>query len=204
MKRVVPALVVAGLLGGVPVLLGGCGSAGRPGPAPQLPSALLREARPIGQGERFHPPATGPLIGSCGNRLGPRSGVHVELFAANRVVLVAAGIGTLPPRTFSEGRISRARCYGELVTIDPTGLVLSRPGAPLSLADLFRSWGQPLSDHRIAGFAAPRSSRVLVFVDGHPWPGPPATVPLRRHSVIVLEVGPYVPPHSSYEFPPGS
>jgi len=29
-------------------------------------------------------------------------------------------------------------------------------------------------------------------------------VPLTRHAEIVLEVGPHVPPHSSYMFPPGT
>jgi hypothetical protein len=29
-------------------------------------------------------------------------------------------------------------------------------------------------------------------------------VPLTRHAEIVLEVGPHVPSHSSYAFPPGS
>jgi dihydroxyacid dehydratase/phosphogluconate dehydratase len=36
------------------------------------------------------------------------------------------------------------------------------------------------------------------------WPGAPGAVPLTRHAEIVLEVGPHVPPHSSYAFPPGS
>jgi hypothetical protein len=48
---------------------------------------------------------------------------------------------------------------------------------------LFRSRGQPLSATRLASFRA---------------------VPLTRHAEIVLEVGPHVPPHSSYAFPPGS
>jgi hypothetical protein len=48
---------------------------------------------------------------------------------------------------------------------------------------VFRSWGQPLSATRLASFRA---------------------VPLTRHAEIVLEVGPHVPPHSSYAFPPGS
>jgi len=26
---------------------------------------------------------------------------------------------------------------------------------------------------------------------------------LRRHAEIVLEIGPYVPPHARYTFPPG-
>jgi hypothetical protein len=166
-----------------------------------VPRALVLEARPIGRGARFHPPATGPVIGRCFPSLGPRFGVHVELFAANRVVLVAEGIGTKPPRTFSAGRISGAACYGTLVTIDPTGLVLVRPGARLTVADLFRSWGQPLSAHQLVSFRAPHGTDVSVFVDGHRWIGAATEVPLTRHAEIVLEIGPHVPPHSSYTFP---
>jgi hypothetical protein len=143
------------------------------------------------------------MIGRCSHRLGAREGVHVEVFAANRVVIVAAGIGTRPPRTFSAGRISGAGCYGDLVTLEPTGVVLVRRGLRLSLLALFRAWGQPLSRHRLGGFSVPAGSRVAVFVGGRRWRGLPASVPLARHSEIVLEVGPYVPPHASYTFPPG-
>jgi len=45
---------------------------------------------------------------------------------------------------------------------------------------------------------------VLVFVDGKRWRATPGAVPLSPHAVIVLEVGPYVPPHVSYRFPPGT
>ncbi len=125
------------------------------------------------------------------------------MFAANRVVLVAAGIGTRAPRSFSAGRISGAGCYGDLVTVEPTGVVLVRPGASRSLSDLFRAWGQPLSRHRLAAFLAPAGTEVSVFVNGRRWRAAPGGVPLVRHWEIVLEVGPYVPPHSSYTFPPG-
>jgi hypothetical protein len=130
--------------------------------------------------------------------------VHVEVFAANRVVIVPAGIGTRPPRKSSEGRISGARCYGALVTLEPTGVVLVRRGPPLTLSDLFASWGQPLSNRRLASFAAHRHGRVSVFVNGKPWPGSPGSVVLVHHSEIVVEIGPYVPPHPSYRFPPGT
>lgn len=182
----------------------GCGASEPPGSAPPLPPDLVARARPIGQGARFHPPATGPVVGRCRAGLGRRTGVHVEVFAANRVVLVPAGIGTRPPRTIFAGRIARARCYGDLVTIDPTGLVLVRPGARLTVAAIFRSWGQPLSSRRVASFTAPAGGHVAVFVDGRHRPGPPGAVPLTRHAEIVLEVGPFVPPHASYTFPPGS
>ncbi|HWF52139.1 MAG TPA: hypothetical protein VG294_15975 [Solirubrobacteraceae bacterium] len=164
----------------------------------------MAEARPIGRGPGFQPPAPRSVLGPCRPRLGARVGVHVELFAANRVVLVPAGIGTRAPRRFSAGRIARARCYGDLVTLEPTGVALVRPGARMLLSDLFRAWRQPLSASRLATFSAPGATRVVAFVDGRRWRRSPGTVPLTRHSEIVLEVGPHVPPHSSYTFPSGT
>lgn len=181
---------------------GACGTASEPGPGSAIPPALLLGARPIGRGARFHPPATGPVIGPCARRLGPRDEVHVELFAANRVVLVPAGIGVRPPLRFLSGRISGAACYGALATIDPTGLVLASRSRRLTLADLFRSWGQSLTTRRLAGFKAARGTSVAVYVDGRRRPGSPGGVPLTPRAEIVLEVGPYVPPHASYTFPP--
>jgi hypothetical protein len=196
------AAAAAGFL--VLIMAMGCGSAPRAPLTSGLPPALVAQARPIGRGASFHPPATGPMIGRCRGRLGSRFGVHVELFAANRVVLVPAAIGTRPPRGFSAGRISRARCYGDLVTLEPTGVVLVRPGGRRVLSDLFRAWGQALSPRRLASFAAAPGTRVAVFVDGRRRRGSPGSVPLTRHSEIVLEVGPHVPPHASYTFPPGA
>jgi hypothetical protein len=190
-------------------LITGCGAAEQrsaAGGATQIataPPALVRQARPIGLQPRFHPPARGSVVGPCRPRLGLRHGVHVEIFAANRVVLLAAGMGTRPPVQRSEGRIVSARCYGSLVTLEPTGVVLVRPGARLTLAAVFRSWGQPLSRSRLASFAAGPGEQVEVFVGGRRWAGRPGAVPLRAHAEIVLEVGPYVPPHSHYTFPPG-
>jgi hypothetical protein len=140
------------------------------------------------------------VLGRCEPRIGPRFGVHVEVFARNRVMLVAAGIGIRSPLRVSEGRITSARCYGSLVTVEPTGVVLVRPGAAVRMSDLFRSWGQPLSSGRIASFAGP----VRAYVGGRRVTGPPESIPLTRHAEIVLEVGPYVPPHAAYTFPPGA
>jgi hypothetical protein len=176
----------------------------RPPAAASIPRALLSEARPIGTGPRFTLPASGPVAGQCQPSLGPRVGVHVEVFAANRVLLLPAGIGARPPWEKLNGRITSAGCFGALVTLDPTGLVLVRPGARLKLADLFRSWGEPLSGTRLASFSAQAGTQVAVFVNGRPWRGASAAVPLARHAEIVLEVGPHVPPHSSYAFPPGT
>jgi hypothetical protein len=191
------------------IAVAACGPAGQASSSSQpassaIPSALLSEARPVGVGPRFHPPVSGQVSGSCQPAVGPRDGVHVEVFAANRVLLLPAGIGTRPPRASLNGRITAARCYGALVTLDPTGVVLVRRGAELTLGALFSSWGEPLSRTRLASFTAAARTAVTVFVDGKPWPGAPTAVPLARHAEIVLEVGPHVPPHSSYTFPPGT
>jgi len=171
---------------------------------PGIPRALLQEARPIGAGPRFQPPISGQPTGHCSRRLGRRAAVHVELFAKNRVVIVPAGIGTHPPRRLIDGQIAAALCYGDLVTLAPTGVALVAAGRRLTLAVLFRSWGEPLSSSRLASFRARPGTHVTAFVDGHRWHASPRAIPLLRHSEIVLELGPYVPPHHSFAFPPGS
>jgi hypothetical protein len=190
------------------ILPAACGSTGRPPTAATVtalppPAALVAQARPIGRGSRFQPAASGPVVGACDRGLGRREGVHVEVFAANRVVLVPAGIGTRPRVGFSGGRISSAGCYGELVTLDPTGLVLVRLGSRLVLADLFRAWGQRLSSRRVGSFSVSAGAGVVVFVNGRRWVGAPGRVPLAPHWEIVVEIGPFVPPHRSYTFPTG-
>jgi hypothetical protein len=205
--RVARAVRIAVLPMAAAAVASACASPQPPARLPataSIPRALLSEARPIGTGPRFTLPVSGPVAGACQRSLGPRVGVHVEVFAANRVLLLPAGIGARQPWAKLDGRIASAPCYGALVTLDPTGLVLVRPGARLTLADLFRSWGEPLSRTRLTSFSAPAGSQVAVFVDGRRWNGGPASVPLTRHAEIVLEVGPPVPPHSSYAFPPGT
>jgi hypothetical protein len=205
--RVARAVRIAVLPMAAAAVVSACGSSqpsARPTAIAAIPRSLLSEARPIGTGPRFTLPASGPVAGPCQPSPGPRVGVHVEVFAANRVLLLPVGIGARRPWAKLNGAVTSARCYGALVTLDPTGLVLVRPGARLTLADLFRSWGEPLSRTRLTSFSAPAGTQVAVFVDGRRWNAGPASVPLTRHAEIVLEVGPPVPPHSSYAFPPGT
>lgn len=185
-------------------LLAGCGGVATVSvqpqqPDPKIPSSLLAKVRPIGRGTRFTPAATGPVPGPCESRLGPRAAAHVELFGANKVVLLATGIGTGGPRRTLSGRIVHAGCFGSLVTLDPTGTVYFRPSSGATIGALFRAWGQRLSATRIASFTG---GRVSIYVNGHRRPGAPAAVPLRAGDEIVLEVGPHVPPHTHFTFPP--
>lgn len=184
----------------------GCGSsATRSTPSAKLrraggaiPAKLMAEERPIGRGIRFHPGVSGPVVGRCSATLGDREEAHVELFGANRVVLLGAGIGTRPPRRMLDGRVVRAACFGSLVTLDPTGTVYFRPGTRVTLGELFTAWGQALSATRIASFTG---GRVVVYVDGQIRSlRSPRSLPLTDHAEIVLEVGPHVPPHTHFTF----
>lgn len=130
----------------------------------------------------------------------PRVGIHLELFAARRVVLVAPGIGVAPPRTRDGAYIRGGRCSYPLRTREPTGVVeVEAGGRAKTLGDLFAVWGQPLSRKRMAGFGG----RVHAYVGGMRWSGDPSGIRLRAHEQIVLEVGGYVKPHAAYRFPPG-
>jgi len=151
------------------------------GPTPTIPASILAGERPIGLGTRFTPrTVTGHPTGGCQAKPGTHV-AHVELFGANRVILITPGVG------------HHGRCYGNAVTFDPTGTVYFRPGA--TLQDLFTAWGQQLSPTRLLSF----TGRVRAYLDGKQVPFPPK---LTEHAEIVLEVGPYVPPHSHYTFAP--
>jgi hypothetical protein len=132
-----------------------------------------------------------------------RFGVHLELFAGKRVVIVPAGIGVAPPRRRAGAYVVGGRCEYPAITVEPTGVVQVAEGKRLTLGDLFALWGQPLSARRLASFEAAPGDSVRAFVAGREWDGDVRAIPLTRHAQIVLEVGGYVPPHRSYRFPPG-
>jgi hypothetical protein len=182
------------------MFVAGCGAASSGGEG-GIPARLVAQSRPIGAQARFYPPAPSRRVPNCTRRLGARTAVHVELFAEDRVVVLPAGIGTEGPRRSFAGRIVSARCYGDVVTIEPTGIVLVRRGRQARLADLFRLWGRRIAANRLGGFAAPGGVRV--YLAGRRLRAQPGSVALSRHAEIVLEAGPFVPPHSSFTFPRG-
>ncbi|HVS28714.1 MAG TPA: hypothetical protein VHE14_04130 [Solirubrobacteraceae bacterium] len=187
----------------VAVVLGACGPHRSAQPSPP--------AVPIGVGQSFHPSPLsaaardGIAIGRlrCARLLAARFGVHVEVFADRRAVIVPAGIGIAPPQRRAGAYVSGGRCSYPARTVEPTGVIEVRSGRSLTLRDLFAIWGQPLSRRRVAAFSATPGSQVRAFVDGRPWRRDPGAIPLRRHAEVVLEIGGLVPPHSAYRFAPG-
>jgi len=110
--------------------------------------------------------------------------VHLELFARGRVIVIPPDIG-----------VRSATCRARLYTRDPTGVV--HFVAPSRLGALFRIWGRQLAPSRLLGFrGSPR-----LYVNGVLRRTDPRRLVLRDRDEIVLEVGPYVPPHRSYLFP---
>ncbi len=166
-------------------VLPACGERGDPSLVPY----------PIATDARRSFPAVSPAVaeGAPLGRLrcladGPSVGVHLEVFIAGQVVLVPSGVGLGP------------RCSYPVITRDPTGVLLVRRGAELTLGDLFAEWGVALAATHIG----PASGTVSVWVDGRPVGGDPARVPLRRHAEIVVAIGrPAIVPHPGYTFAPG-
>ncbi|MCW3016312.1 MAG: hypothetical protein JWO02_3404, partial [Solirubrobacterales bacterium] len=132
-------------------------------------------------------------------RGGRHDAVHLELFAAGRVVLVPAGIGVGLPHRRAGAYVRGGRCTMTVRTSEPTGVVELAPGTLATLGDLFAIWGRPLADRRLLAFRSP----VRAWVDGVRWTDPVRSIPLRHHSQIVLVTGPTVPVHATYAFPPG-
>lgn len=200
MRRLLPLLLALGALG--------CGADAPSGPTERAPAARTTEEQdlrpvPIGRHPRFRPAAGAydgdPVAGlPCGSPRSQRFGVHVELFAAGRVIVVPAGIGVAGGRR--EGAFVRGgRCRHRVSTTEPTGVVEIAHGTRATLGDLFAVWGEPLSERRIASFRG----RVRAYVNGRRLVGAPGAIRLRRHAQIVLAIGPDVPVHSTFAFRAG-
>jgi hypothetical protein len=165
---------------------------------------------PIGLGAQYHPGPRGPLLGAvrasagltCSRTTEQRVGAHLELFVRGLVVLVPAGIGVGPPLRTAGLKIS-GTCSYPARTREPTGVIESVPDPRIMLGDFFALWGQPLGPRRLAGFRAAGVERVRAWVNGRSWHGDPRSIPLQRHSEIVLELGRFIPPHASYRFEKG-
>jgi hypothetical protein len=166
---------------------------------------------PIGPGELYHPGPRGPLLVpgrpiaglACSSSDDPRVGAHLELFARGLVVLVPAGTGIAPPLHAAGGTKIAGGCSYPARTREPTGVVEVVPGSRVTLRAFFAAWGQPLGPRRLAGFRAVGAERIRAWVNGRAWRGDPGSIPLLRHTEIVLELGRFVPPHTSYRFEKG-
>jgi hypothetical protein len=187
--------------------LAGCGAAQTATHRSTAPLPPYIRPIPIGRAPAYRIPPTSTAVArrraidglACGRESGAVYGIHLELFADRLVVPVPAGIGVAPPLRRSGAYVLGGACSYPLATLDPTGVVRVAHARTPTLGTLFAIWGQPLTRTRLATFAG----QVRAFVDGRRLHERLATIPLRRHAEVVLEVGGYLPPHPTYTFPPG-
>jgi hypothetical protein len=59
-----------------------------------------------------------------------------------------------------------------------------------TLGQFFAIWGQPLSETQLLDRTAQAEKEVQAFVNGEPWTGNPADIPLVDQEVISLQYGP--------------
>jgi hypothetical protein len=65
------------------------------------------------------------------------------------------------------------------------------------LSTFFKIWREPLNSQQIGTIKVTSGEQVKTFLNGQPYAGDPANIPLVRHEQIVIEVGPpFVKPPS--------
>jgi hypothetical protein len=166
---------------------------------------------PIGAAPAFHPSArnaaaeAGRPIGSlrCARAAARRDGAHLELFAHGKVVVVPAGVGMAVPLKLAGPYVVSGRCSYPVRTREPTGVIELETGSRVTLGDFFAVWGRVLGRNRLVSFRARAPSRLRAYVNGRLFGGPPGSIVLRRHLEVVLELGSFVPPHTTYRFRKG-
>ena len=122
---------------------------------------------------------------ACAHGGGTPKRMHLELFANGFVIIIPARVG-----------VRSAHCRAHTWTTTPTGVVEFDRAA--TLGDLFAAWGEPLGPRRLLSFRG----AVSLFRNGIRMRGDPRALPLRNGDEIVVETGPFIPPHTSYLFPP--
>jgi hypothetical protein len=124
--------------------------------------------------------------------------VHVAIFINGQPRAIPLGVGMVPPALvsntpkgpFAEGSNT---CLYWLHVHAQDGIVhIESPEArAFVLGQVFGIWQQPLSPTQIG----PYTGQVTATVNGQPWQGDPAEIPLNEHTQIVLNLnGPVVHP----------
>lgn len=126
-----------------------------------------------------------PINGiSCDAQEGQRIHIHQHLaiFDHGKPVTIPQFIG-IP---------EAARCIYWLHTHTPDGIIhIEAPkDRSFALGDFFEVWGQPLDRRHAASAATKKGERERIWVNGTPYLGDPAKIPLTAHADIVIEVGP--------------
>lgn len=115
---------------------------------------------------------------------------HLAVYVNGTLRAVPAGIGIVEPvsQQASGGVFDQAsRCYYWLHVHAQDGIihVESPTHTTYTLGQFFAIWRQPLSSSAVG----PAHGTVTAYVDGKPYHGDPAKIPLEEHEVVQLDVG---------------
>jgi hypothetical protein len=136
---------------------------------------LAQRALPSGQ----------PVAGiSCDAMEGNRIHIHQHLLILDH--------GKPVPVPADVGRPASGQCLYWLHTHTPDGVIHieSPTDRTFTLGDFFAIWNQPLNTKHAASAVATSKETLKAWVDGKPYAGDPAKIPLTKHADIVIEVGP--------------
>ena len=117
---------------------------------------------------------------------------HAAIYVNGKQRAIPAGIGIPPPRQVAQ------TSQGPFVT---GGIVhIESPvKRTYTLGDYFAIWNQPLSANQVG----PVRGSITAFVNGRKFSGNPASIPLKAHNVIQLDVGTPIVPPQPFSFPSG-
>jgi hypothetical protein len=120
---------------------------------------------------------------SCDAQEGQRIHIHQHL------VIVDHGKAVDIPANV--GQPSGQRCIYWLHTHTPDGIIhIEAPqDRSFTLGDFFKVWGQPLSKTSAATAHLGKGEQMKVWVDGSEFKGDPATIPLKPHTDVTIQVG---------------
>jgi len=91
----------------------------------------------------------------------------------------------------------RPDCYFWLHTHSPDGLLhIEAPEKrDFTLGQFFAVWGQSISATQVLGRTTDATHEIKTTINGEPWVGDPADIPLNDKTDIVIQYGPpFVPP----------
>ena len=121
----------------------------------------------------------------AGERLDYHVHAHLDLIIDGQVTEVSNNIGIRPG------------CLFWLHTHAPDGIlhVEAPEKRDFTLGQFFAVWEQPLSATQVMDRTTDATHQIQATVNGEPWSGNPADIPLDDETSIVIEYGPpFVPP----------
>jgi len=130
--------------------------------------------------------------------------IHLAVFVNGHPRQIPAGVGIAPPRQAENTPVGTfvygGSCFYWLHTHAADGIIhVESPSVHVyTLGNFFDIWRQPLS----ATQAGPATGTVTAFVNGAKYTGDPASIQLKSHDVIQLDLGKVVA-YQPYSFASG-